>query len=59
MMLTSNIALSLGESGILPPALSAWLPNLLFALLGLYLFHRRLSGRPIYQTLKRLLPSPS
>lgn len=57
MMLTSNIALSLGEAGIAPPALSAWLPNLLFALLGLYLFHRRLTGRTIYQQIRRLFPT--
>lgn len=57
MMLASNIALSLGEAGIAPPALAAWLPNLLFALLGLYLFHRRLTGRTIYQQLRRLIPT--
>jgi hypothetical protein len=34
--------------------MAAWLPNAFFALLGLYLFHRRMAGRPIYQSLLRL-----
>lgn len=55
MLLASNIALAIGESGLLAPALSAWLPNLAFGSIGLYLFQRRLSGRPIYQSVKRLL----
>ena len=56
MMLFSNISLALGESGTLRPVHAAWLPNLLFSLLGLYLFHRRISGQPIYLILRRLLP---
>lgn len=56
MMLFSNISLALGESGIIHPVMAAWLPNGLFALLGLYLFHRRITGRPIYQSVRRLLP---
>jgi len=56
MLLTSNISLALGESGTLRPALAAWLPNIIFTLLGLYLFHRRISGRPIYRSLLRFLP---
>lgn len=55
MLLASNIALALGESGLLSPALSAWLPNLIFGTIGFYLFQRRLSGRPIYRTLQRIL----
>jgi LPS export ABC transporter permease LptG len=54
LMFLTNISLSLGEAGYLPPALAAWLPNLVFALIGLYLFHRRIAGRPIYQTLRRV-----
>lgn len=54
MLLSSNVALALGESGLVKPALAAWLPNLLFGSVGIYLFHRRLSGRPIYQTLRNL-----
>lgn len=56
MMLSSNIALALGASGTLRPAHAAWLPNVVFTLLGLYLFHRRISGQPIYLILRRLLP---
>lgn len=56
MMLLSNISLAFGESGIAPPIAAAWMPNIFFSLLGLYLFHRRITGRPIYQTVRRLLP---
>jgi len=60
MLLSSNVALALGESGIVPPALAAWLPNLIFSLIGFLLFHRRLSGRPIYQSLKNIfIPASS
>jgi LPS export ABC transporter permease LptG len=57
LLLVSNIVLALGEAGILRPALAAWLPNLLFALLGLYLFQRRITGRPIYHLLLKRLPA--
>lgn len=56
MLLTTNISLALGESGTLPPAQSAWLPNIAFSVLGLYLFRRRITGRPIYLLLSRLVP---
>lgn len=56
MMLFSSISLALGEAGITHPMFAAWLPNGVFALLGLYLFHRRITGRPIYQTFRRLIP---
>ncbi len=56
MMLVSSITLSFGEAGLVPPALAAWLPNIAFTLLGLYLFHRRIAGRPIYQSIRRLFP---
>jgi lipopolysaccharide export system permease protein len=55
MIFFSSIALSLGEAALLPPILAAWLPNIGFTLLGLWLYHRRVTGRPIYQTFKRLL----
>jgi len=54
LMFLTTISLSLGEAGYLSPALSAWLPNLVFALIGVYLFQRRIAGRPIYQTLRRV-----
>lgn len=56
MLLLSNIILALGEAGTLKPALAAWLPNIGFALLGLYLFRRRITGRPIYHSLRKCLP---
>ena len=56
MLLTSNIALALGQAGTLQPALAAWLPNIIFTLLGIELFHRRIHGKPIYYTLRKLLP---
>ncbi len=56
MLLVSSISLALGESGTLSPVQAAWLPNIAFALLGLYLFRRRITGRPIYLVLRRLCP---
>lgn len=55
MIFFSSVALALGEAALIPPLLAAWLPNMAFALLGLWLYHRRVTGRPIYQTFKRLL----
>jgi len=55
MIFFSSVALALGEAALIPPLLAAWLPNMAFALLGLWLFHRRVTGRPIYQSFKRLL----
>lgn len=56
LLLVTSISMALGESGTLQPLHAAWLPNLAFTLLGLYLFHRRLTGRPIYLILRRLVP---
>ncbi len=56
MMLVSTIVLAFGEAAIIHPALAAWIPNVVFMLLALYLFHRRISGRPIYHSLRKLLP---
>ncbi|MFM2197407.1 MAG: hypothetical protein RLZZ505_839 [Verrucomicrobiota bacterium] len=55
MIFFSSVTLALGEASLLPPFLAAWLPNMGFGLLGLWLYHRRVTGRPIYQSLKRLL----
>lgn len=55
MIFFSSITLALGEAAIVPPLLAAWLPNIIFALVGLYLYHRRVTGRPIYQSVRRLL----
>jgi len=60
MLLVSNVILAFGSSGKLHPALAAWLPNILFALVGAYLFRLRITGRPIYHSLRKLiLPSES
>jgi lipopolysaccharide export system permease protein len=56
MLLLTSISVALGASGTLHPAHAAWLPNVIFTLLALYLFHRRISGQPIYLLLRRLLP---
>ena len=59
LLFVTTICLSLGDSGHLPPFAAAWLPNTLFGILAIYLFRRRLAGRPIYQVLQRLLPNQS
>jgi LPS export ABC transporter permease LptG len=56
MLFLSNVCLSLGDSGHLRPAIAAWLPNLVFGVLAIFLFQRRLAGRPIYQTLRKFMP---
>jgi lipopolysaccharide export LptBFGC system permease protein LptF len=56
LLLVSSIVLAFGEAGMLRPALAAWLPNLLFTLLAIYLYHRRITGRPIYHTIRKLIP---
>ena len=57
MLLFSNISIALGESGLIRPIVAAWLPNLVFTLLGMYLFRRRITGQPIYLVLRQLFPS--
>lgn len=54
MLLTSNISISIGEAGLVRPVLAAWIPNIAFAALGAYLFRRRITGQPIYHSLRRL-----
>lgn len=56
MMLFSTIILAFGEAGAIHPALAAWTPNITFSLLAIYLFHRRITGRPIYHSLRKILP---
>ena len=57
MLFVSNVCLSLGDSGHLKPVLAAWLPNVAFGIIALYLFQRRLAGRPIYQTIRKFIPA--
>ncbi|WP_193210451.1 LptF/LptG family permease [Luteolibacter marinus] len=57
MLFVSNVCLSLGDSGHIRPAIAAWLPNLVFGGIAIFLFQRRLAGRPIYQTLRKFIPA--
>lgn len=57
MLFSSTFFLTFGEAGHMPPALAAWSTNILFFLVAMYLFHRRITGRPIYQSLIKLMPS--
>lgn len=59
MLLVSTVIIAFGEAGMMRPALAAWLPNIIFTLLGAYLFHLRVTGRPIYHTIRKLLPNDS
>ena len=56
MMFTTTVFLALGESGYLPPIWAAWGTNIAATILALVLIQRRLVGRPIYQSFKKLLP---
>jgi lipopolysaccharide export system permease protein len=57
MLFVSSVCLNLGDAGHLKPVWAAWLPNLAFGTIAIYLFQRRLAGRPIYQTLMKFLPA--
>lgn len=57
MLFSSTVFLALGESGYLSPVWAAWGTNVLATVLALVLIQRRLVGRPIYQTLRKLFPS--
>ena len=57
MIFCSTVFPTLGESGHLPPFIAAWATNILFTLIALYLFRRRMTGQPIYQIIKNLIPS--
>ena len=57
IMFSSTVFLALGESGYIPPVWAAWGTNILATTVALLLIQRRLVGRPIYQTLRKLLPA--
>ena len=57
MLFVSNACLSFGDSGHLKPAIAAWLPNIVFGCIAVFLFQRRLAGRPIYQSIRKFIPS--
>ncbi len=48
LVLLSSVALALGESGNMAPAIAAWSPVMLFALIGGWLMWRRSSGRALW-----------
>ncbi len=56
MIFCSTVFPTLGESGHLSPILAAWATNIFFAFIALILFYRRITGQPIYQTIKNLIP---
>jgi lipopolysaccharide export system permease protein len=53
MLFSAEVFLSFGDSGRIPATFAAWATNGLFGLLGLILIQRRLTGRPIFQTLRK------
>jgi lipopolysaccharide export LptBFGC system permease protein LptF len=57
MLFSSSFFLTFGEAGHMHPLLAAWATNILFALVAFYLFHRRITGRPIYESIKKLVPA--
>ena len=56
MLFSSSFFLTFGEAGHMPPILAAWATNIIFALVAIYLFNRRITGRPIYESIKKLIP---
>lgn len=56
MLFCSEVFPTLGESGHLPPALAAWATNIIFFTIAIILFQRRIAGKPIHQSLKKLFP---
>lgn len=52
MIFCSTVFPTLGESGHLSPFIAAWATNFLFTFVALILFYRRITGQPIYQTVK-------
>lgn len=57
MLFTTEVFVALGDSGYLAPIAAAWGTNILFTCIALLLLWRRISGKPIYQSLKNFLPS--
>ena len=49
MLLISTIVLAFGHAGDMSPVVAAWLPNLAFFALGVYLFKQRIHGRPLFK----------
>jgi lipopolysaccharide export system permease protein len=53
MLLTTSISLACGESGTIDPLFAAWTPNIVFASIGLFLYHRRVSNQTVQLLLRR------
>ena len=54
MLFSSEVFLALGDSGQIPAIPAAWATNLIFLLISLILIHRRIKGRSIIQSTRRL-----
>ena len=54
MLFCAEVFLALGDSGQIPAIPAAWATNGIFLFVALILLQRRLSGRPIFQTIRRL-----
>lgn len=54
MIFCSTVFPTLGESGHLSPFIAAWATNLIFCSIAMMLFHRRMTGQPIYQSIRNL-----
>ena len=54
MLFCAEVFLAFGDSGQIPAIPAAWATNGIFLLVSLILIQRRLTGRPIFQSLRRL-----
>lgn len=54
MLFCSEVFLAFGDSGQIPAIPAAWATNGIFLLVSLVLIQRRLKGRPIFQSIRRL-----
>ncbi len=54
LFFTNEIFLAMGEGGYLSPGLAAWAGNVIFLVVAIFLFYRRIQNRPIYQSLRAL-----
>lgn len=54
MLFCSEVFLAFGDSGQIPAIPAAWATNAIFFVFAHLLIHRRLKGRPIFQTFRRV-----
>lgn len=57
MLFCAEVFLAFGDSGQIPSIPAAWATNGIFLLVSLVLIQRRLKGRPIFQSLRRVCGS--